>query len=153
MWQCCYVKLSHRLLFQLHGYIVSWATLRLMKPNAVSSGCRTVLFFLAPEKADILEIWAWDLTAMNSTHNVYKLSNLHCGAKPNAVGWDPEKMRLLERCHKVSIFWGEFFILRQQVFETDGVPRPASVWLENNGASKRNVLVQALLRLATCLWI
>lgn len=46
---------------------------------------------------------------------------------------------------------GMSFILRQQVTETDGVAWPALVWHENNGASKRNVLVQAPFHLATCL--
>lgn len=86
---------------------------------------------------------------MSSTHNVYTFH--YESAEPNAVNRDPGNTHLLERHRNVSIFWYEFVIFRQQVIGTGGVARPALVWLENNGASKGNVLVQALFRLATCL--
>ena len=155
MWHWCHVKNPVLLIFmfslQSHGYSSLSAekpqTPRLMKPNAVSSSAKTVLFFFAPKKS-----WHFGNTSLLSDSNELNTQCLQTFQFVLVVQsqiWDPEKMLLL----RGRPSWYEFVAWIQQVIETDGVARPALVWLESNGASKRNVLVQALFHLATCLWI
>lgn len=107
-------------------------------------------FSLLPTK---LTFWKFELVFWQqwTQHTIFTDPPIcRCGSGPTAASWDPEKMkRHQSESPGVSVWHWD----RQQVTETDGVARPALVWLENNGASKRNVLVQALCRPATCLWI
>lgn len=67
-------------------------------------------------------------------------------AEPNAVNGEPEKMHSFERYHKISIFWYEFVIFRQQVIGTGG----GAQILE---PLKKTSWLRLFFHSATCLWI